>query len=300
MPDRPAHLSCPICPACGGALWRQAWRDADWRLLACRGCGLGRVWPPPAAAGLRAVYDERYFQENYLASRAARLEHFERLWARVEPPAREAAALPLGATGRLLDVGCGPGFFLEVASRRGWEAWGVDPSVAAEHVARPLRDRVVRSRFGEERLTEEAFDVVTFWDSLAHLPEPAEALERAARLLRGGGLLVIKTPARSRALVAAARWIGRYGRTLLHVPQQVYHFTPAALRALCEASRFEVVQLERTSEAPRGTPPAPTVRRALGRRALGALERALNPRPSLLLLARAPRRPRDTFRVADG
>jgi len=290
--------TCPICPACGGGRWTQVWRGAPWRLLCCRSCGLARVWPLPAPETLGPLYSERYFEENYLASRFARLAHFRALWDELEPPAPRP---PSGAhaRGRLLDVGCGPGFFLEVAAERGWECWGVEPSAAGEHVSRALRSRVARCRFGEEHLPPASFEIVTFWDSLAHLPEPARALQRAASLLRGGGLLVVKTPSRSRLTWRVARLLGRRAAPLLHVPQQIYQFTPAALRSLAAACGFEEVGVRPTTEAARQAPPSPTLARALARRLLTLLERVLNPRPSLLLMGRRPLRPEDSTRVAE-
>jgi SAM-dependent methyltransferase len=290
--------TCPICPACGGGRWTTVWRGSLWRLLRCRSCGLARVWPLPTPGTLKPLYSERYFKENYLASRFSRLAHFRSLWEELEPPPLRP---PSGAAarGRLLDVGCGPGFFLEVAAERGWECWGVEPSAAAEHVSRALRPRVARCGFGEERLPAASFEVVTFWDSLAHLPEPARALQRAATLLRGGGLLVVKTPTRSRLTLQVARLFGNRAAPLLHVPQQIYHFTPAALRSITGACGFEEVLLRPVHEAPRPAPPAPTAARALARRLLRLLERVLNPRPSLLLVARRALRPDDSARVAE-
>jgi len=300
MAEWRARRPCPVCPACAGGRWSQGWRDSEWRLLVCRGCGLGRLWPHPARERLESVYDERYFRDHYLASRAARLAHFRSLWASLEglDPAL-APGRPGAEAKRLLDVGCGPGFFLEVASERGWEAWGVEPSVAADYVVRHLRERVIRRAFGDEHLPSASFDVVTFWDVLAHLPQPESALARAAQLVRGGGLLVVKTPARNRAVLAAARLLGPYGRALLHLPQQVYHFTPAALRALGRVAGFEEIRLVRTTEARRAVPPATRLRQTLARQALAWLERVLSPRPSLLLLSRRAPRPDETLRAAE-
>jgi SAM-dependent methyltransferase len=291
-----APAGCPVCPACGGGRWRHLWRDAERRLLGCLGCGLQRLWPPPSPAELDALYDDRYFGENYLASRSARMAHFRRLWDRVEPLVPGGAAAGAGTAaavsraanrrGRLLDVGCGPGFFLEVAADRGWDVWGVERSAAAGSVAARLRPRVTRALFGADGLDGHSFDIVTLWDVLAHLDDPAAAVRRAAGLLKPGGALVVKTPARGPAVPAVARLLGRFGGSLLHAPQQIYAFNPTALRRLCSAHALEPVLLARAGEAPRGWPAAATLRRSLARAVVRALEAALTPRPSLLLVAR--------------
>ena len=74
-------------------------------------------------------YDEYLaVRENWLRTFAARL----RAIARHQP------------SGRALDVGCGPGFFLDAAARPGFEAWGLDPSAYAVELARRTHGERVR------------------------------------------------------------------------------------------------------------------------------------------------------------
>jgi 2-polyprenyl-3-methyl-5-hydroxy-6-metoxy-1,4-benzoquinol methylase len=86
-------------------------------------------------------------------------------------------------TGRLLDVGCGPGHFVREAKLTGWDATGLEVS--------PLEVQYGRSELGvniiqgtvEENVPEGDFDIVTFWDVLEHLSDPISALKTTARIL---------------------------------------------------------------------------------------------------------------------
>jgi len=59
--------------------------------------------------------------------------------------------------GRLLDFGCGSGRFVQAARTQGWDAWGYDVTTGA----------------GRRSGLQGPWDVVTFFDSLEHLPDPA-------------------------------------------------------------------------------------------------------------------------------
>jgi len=129
--------------------------------------------------------------------------------------------------GRLLDVGCATGVFLDGMRRRGWQVQGVEPSTYAV--------RYARERFGLdvfEGLLEAAalptasFDAITMWDVLEHVHEPRPVLSELARLLRPGGILVLSLPNPDslEARLLDEFWLG------WDLPRHLNLFRPALLR----------------------------------------------------------------------
>lgn len=97
--------------------------------------------------------------------------------------------------GRLLDVGCALGLFASLAEQAGFEAYGVDFSeYAIAEAKKLLRDNAVCADV-EKNLPfpEMYFDVVTAWDVLEHLPNPEKFFPNVNRVLKNGGLLLLKT-----------------------------------------------------------------------------------------------------------
>lgn len=104
-----------------------------------------------------------------------------------------SAELSPGA--RVLDVGCGTGYFLEAAADR-YEVSGLDPSPQAVGFCRDRGLAGVREG-GVENLRGLAaeFDAVTFFDVIEHLPDDLGALALARQVLRPGGRVFVSVPA---------------------------------------------------------------------------------------------------------
>ncbi|HOO57121.1 MAG TPA: class I SAM-dependent methyltransferase [bacterium] len=97
--------------------------------------------------------------------------------------------------GKLLDVGCSLGIFLDLARKKGWDVTGVELNQRARKVAKKkfgldLLDKPLN----ELDLEDESFDVVTLWEVLEHLTDPNSMLDECYRLLKPGGMLVILVP----------------------------------------------------------------------------------------------------------
>jgi len=92
--------------------------------------------------------------------------------------------------GRLLDVGCGMGFILDLAHDLFQQLDGID--ITPEMLERVTPRPNVRLRLAPAEavpFADGAFDVITMYSVLHHLPDLAQAFREARRVLRPGGTL---------------------------------------------------------------------------------------------------------------
>lgn len=227
---RPALGRCPIC---GDASARATCREADLTVFTCRGCGTAYVDPQPDAASIAGLYADDYFSTIYDPQSAACTAYFQGVMTRISR---------VRPTGRLLEVGPGRGYFLQVSRDAGWDVAGVELSGAA---AGQLRNRgfdVAQGTLDDLPAPDRRFDMVVMWDVLEHVPDPVAALRHVPRLLGPGGLFVLKVPNRAglrpwlnRALTGSALgWVGRrLGMTNYYVDHgfhHLFHFTRGGIR----------------------------------------------------------------------
>lgn len=164
-------------------------------IIECERCGFRHALPLPRAEEMERAYREEYYaseKPTFLAragedqawaqlAQTDRLEIFESLL----PPDRR----------RLLDIGCGPGFFLETAMRRGWLAHGIEPSRQAAAHARGLGAEVTEGFFNEASAPALGrFDVVHLNNVLEHIPDPKYLISLAHGLIEPGGIICINVP----------------------------------------------------------------------------------------------------------
>lgn len=233
------HIPCNLC----GSSQRQPYCPGNGLgLVRCQNCGLVYVSPRPDPNELYALYGETYFHNdesgvvgysNYIADEAnirrTAARRLKRLSRWIQP-------------GRMLDVGCAVGFFLDEARRQGWQPEGLDVSNFAVDYARTHFDLPARAgSFTGMEFAPESFDLVTMWDVIEHVPDPKAYIQRAAAVLRPGGLLALATPDIESlpARLAGKRWVG-YKLSEEHV----YYFSRRTLAKMLEEAGFEVVEAQ--------------------------------------------------------
>lgn len=253
--------ACALCGRPGTVLYesladRLFEAPGSWSLRSCQACGLVFLDPMPGAADLPALYD-RYFTHEAgaesLLQRAVKRgipalrmgypeppgsDLLERMLARVLawiPPLVEIAEhavlwLPVSRRGRLLDVGCGDGAFLERMRDFGWEIAGAEPDPRARRAAaaRLGPDVPLATELDDPVLQAESFDAVTLSHVIEHVPDPLATLRDCTRLLAPGGLLVCLTPN------TASLGARSFGPHWLHwdPPRHLHLFDPDSLAEL--------------------------------------------------------------------
>jgi 2-polyprenyl-3-methyl-5-hydroxy-6-metoxy-1,4-benzoquinol methylase len=147
--------------------------------------------------------------------------------------------------GRLLEVGCSYGGFLDQARRCGWDVTGIELSQkAAEYATRELELPVFSSSLQDQiRRLEEPYDVVVMFHVIEHVAEPLALLESCRKLIKPGGLLILKTP-------NVASSIAKFTGALWHwvsPPAHLYLYSPQTIGKLLHRSGFRLTKL-RTSQ----------------------------------------------------
>jgi SAM-dependent methyltransferase len=139
-------------------------------------------------------------------------------------------------SGRLLDVGCAMGFFVEQAQKTGYDAYGFDPSAYAVKKARnKLQDRVKEGTIASVFYPKESFDIITMFDVFEHLGDPVADIKKLKAYLKPDGVLLIAT-GNTRSL--AAKILGK-NWTFYSPPQHLFYFTPDNLVTALGRAGFE-------------------------------------------------------------
>ncbi|HEY6187343.1 MAG TPA: class I SAM-dependent methyltransferase [Pyrinomonadaceae bacterium] len=176
---------CDLCEK-PGSLYGKG-RSFD--LLSCPQCGL--IWTNPleVASESDTPPDDYWAEDVYLENQEAQKKRFRQQLKTFirRSRAREPKSL------RILEVGSGLGFFLDVCDELGIEAEGCDVVERAVRYANRERERV---RLGtlDDYYRDETFDAVFAFNLIEHLSHPRAFLDEAHRVLKKGGHLVLETP----------------------------------------------------------------------------------------------------------
>jgi SAM-dependent methyltransferase len=196
------------------------------RIVRCVRCGLIYVSPRPTQGAGAGIY-RRLRDERYASLREERVAHFEQDLVELER---------FGPTGPLLDVGCGSGYFLEAARRRGWEpVRGVELNSWMVELGREAGLDIASGELREQGYPDGAFQLVSFWDVIEHMNDPRAELAEAHRILRPGGVLALLVPD------AESFWARLLGeRWWAVIRMHLFYFTRETVTRLLEQSGFAV------------------------------------------------------------
>lgn len=206
------------CPACGEATFhRLLYTKNGCDILQCAACGLGRAQANGFDPG--GYYTGDYFSgghadgyADYLGAEPVLRREFRRT---VEFIRRRRDG------GRLLDVGCAYGFFLQEAKHY-YDVAGIEIAEDAAAYCRRQGLRVLTGLADAGNLAQCGMvDVIVLLDVVEHLPSPRETLALCARQLDPGGILVMTTGdfASLYARLAGVHW------RLMTPPQHLWYFT---------------------------------------------------------------------------
>lgn len=232
------------CELCGSTRAEQVYEVNDWLLnrpnikgilVRCLDCGLIYQNPRPTLMELDAHYPSRYqpYQVNmdaqpYLIRKAYEYGYSNRIYS----------VTRYKKGGKLLDLGCAAGEFLEQFRREpDWEVEGVDVSEYAVESARKKGLKVFSGTLEQAGYSTASFDAVTMWDVLEHLHQPKTTIHEIRRILKPGGILALRVP---NGDSGDFKFFGRYWAGL-DAPRHLYIFSHATIERILREEGFRII-----------------------------------------------------------
>jgi SAM-dependent methyltransferase len=229
----PEPAACPVCTSPSPD--KLFFRDEKW-FWSCGNCELQWVHDiyPEFVTAVDYLDEPTRYDPNR-GPKPSQLTDYARLLKSFEPYHSSDRD-----RGRLLEVGCSVGLFLATARDAGWDTAGVE--ILPEPAEAARADRGLDVHTGdliEARFPDAAFDIVYSNEVIEHVVDPLELMREVARVLRPGGLAVIRT---GNARSWSARLRGK-GWQYYHFGghDHIRYWSPRAGRALAEATGFELL-----------------------------------------------------------
>ncbi len=237
------------CPYCGNNEVFIKYRVGEHKILRCASCTFMWLYPRPNVHELHSVYDDSYFKNShffedvsqlygyydYLEERFMKQSAYQGLLRNIK---KQLNSFEPGKS-RLLDIGCGLGYLLDVAHDEGFQVRGVEFNRAA---AERLRSKFVFPVYSGDVLDfkDEPFDVITLMDVIEHFLEPMRSVAHIRDLLKPGGLLVLTTMDCDGIV---SRLLGTRIEDFRRVREHVFFFTRRSIRDLLQKYGFDVIQI---------------------------------------------------------
>lgn len=225
------HISCPLCSSKEYDLIKEI---NVWRIVKCKKCGFCYNNPRPNKGYLRRQYTNRssidesilQLQESYPLS-----YFFNRKLDLIEHAHKK---------GRILDIGCGAGLFLDIAKRRDWETYGLDPSSWVKEVAKKKGFKSYIGYIQALNIPSNYFDVVFSSATLEHLSDPLGDLKEMYRILKQNGLFFATSIPNFNAITIK---LGLPDFRANSPPEHLNYFTPITLKKILRLVGFREIRV---------------------------------------------------------
>lgn len=216
------------CPVCNSSNYTFLFSKNGFDIRKCKKCGLAKTF------GEQKINYKKYHRDHDYKKFES---HFRNIFKK-----RFEILNKYKIKGKVLDIGTSTGTMLDIFAQEGWETYGVEPSNNYK-IAKSKNHKIYNTTFEKAKLKNNFFDLIILNHTLEHVKDPNEVVEKAYKLLKIDGLLLIDVPN-----------FGSYGAKLqkanwkyLLPNEHLYHFDENSLKYLLKKNKFKVLQIQSRS-----------------------------------------------------
>jgi SAM-dependent methyltransferase len=230
-----------FCAVCEDAKLKKAFIREGRSFFRCASCDLIFMHPMPSPKELKNLYDKNYYSpweagEGKMSDiKRNKTATFQKWMRIIEKHVSK---------GRILDIGCAMGFFLEVAKAWGWEPHGVEVSEYSYAIAnRKFSNRIFKGDLLDAHLASDSFNAVTLFDVIEHQARPLETFKEIYRILKPGGIIALST---MNTQSLTSRLMGK--KWPHYKPEHLYCFSPSNVTLALKRNGFEVLEIKKVKK----------------------------------------------------
>jgi 2-polyprenyl-3-methyl-5-hydroxy-6-metoxy-1,4-benzoquinol methylase len=149
---------------------------------------------------------------------------------------------PFRKTNKILDIGCGSGYFLQEAKAKGWEVYGTEYTDEAMSIGQNKGINMQKGVLNPGNYSEGMFDVITSFEVIEHINNPKEEVGNIYKILRKGGLVYLTTP----NFNALERFYLKGNYTVIDYPEHLSYYTAKTLNYLFTNNGFRKKKINTT------------------------------------------------------
>ena len=216
-----------------------------FNIVKCSSCGLVRTNPRPTQEAIGFYYPSDYspyldsmIQLNSTENHSGLIKSFLKPFvSRIFNV--NSTPIPKLAPGRMLEVGCASGAYLDYMAKKGWDVQGIEFSDEYAQLARDVGYKVHGGPLETAPNPDELFDLIVGWMVLEHLHEPISGLKKLNKWAKSDAWLVLSIPNADSIDFRLFREKGY----ALQVPTHMHHFTPKSLEKVLKASGWNIKKI---------------------------------------------------------
>ena len=227
MTAKSTHLTCLICKSSN---LKTMLNYEAAHLCKCGSCGFIFSKQIPTKKELSDHYDG-YGRNDYLSPLT--IKRYNELLDQFEKYRK---------TNKIIDVGCGIGYFLEVAKERGWEVYGTEYTDDAVEICKKKGIDIQLGILNSDNYGDGEFDVITSFEVLEHINNPREEISNFYHILREGGLVYLTTPNFNSLL----RYRLKAAYNVIGYPEHLSYYTPRTLKKVFKNVGFKPIKIQST------------------------------------------------------